>query len=237
MTFKIKIWLLIIFLNSGYAFTQNVVVFSKTKGYRHASIEVGIESIKKLGIENNFQVKATEDADELMKYLRDSKVVVFLNTTGTIFNDKQKKAFKKYIKKGGGFVGIHAATDTEYNWPWYGKMIGAYFRSHPNQQEATIKIIDKQHLATNFLSQTWQKFDEWYNFKDINPDIRVLMRLDESSYIGGKNGENHPIAWYHEFEGGRIFYTGLGHTKESYSDTTFLKHLLGGIKYTIGHTN
>lgn len=116
-------------------------------------------------------------------------------------------------------------------------MIGAYFRSHPQQQEATIKIIDKQHLATNFLNQTWQKFDEWYNFKDINPNIKVLMRLDESSYTGGKNGENHPIAWYHDYEGGRIFYTGLGHTKESYTNPTFLKHLLGGIKYTMGHTN
>jgi len=237
MTFNLKIWTLLIFLNSGYLLSQNVVVFSKTKMYRHESIEAGIESIKNLGAQHNFQVKATEDADVLMSLLKKSKVVIFLNTTGTLFNDKQKKTFKKYIKKGGGFVGIHAATDTEYNWPWYGAMIGAYFRSHPNQQEATIKIIDKQHLATNFLNQTWQKFDEWYNFKNINPDIKVLMQLDENSYSGGKNGENHPIAWYHEFEGGRIFYTGLGHTKESYTDVTFLKHLLGGIKYTMGYSN
>jgi len=236
MTINLKIWFLLIFLNSGYLVAQNIVVFSKTKLYRHASIELGIESIKKLGIENNFQVRATEDADKLISYLKDSKVVVFLSTTGTIFNEAQKKVFKKFIKKGGGFVGIHAATDTEYNWPWYGKMIGAYFRSHPNQQEATIKIIDKHHLATNFLNQTWQKFDEWYNFKDINPNIRILLNLDESSYTGGKNGENHPIAWYHEYEGGRVFYTGLGHTKESYTDITFLKHLLGGIKYAMGQT-
>lgn len=240
MTYKFKIWGLLVLVSTTYtmAQTENVItIFSKTEGYRHEVIEAGIVSIKKLGNENNFKVNATEDSDQLIAYLQSSQVVIFLNTTGTVFNKVQKEAFKNFINNGGGFVGIHAATDTEYNWLWYGKMIGAYFKSHPHQQEATIKIIDKQHLATIFLNQSWQKFDEWYNFKDISSEIRVLMRLDESSYTGGENGENHPIAWCHDYDGGRVFYTGLGHTKESYTDTTFLKHLLGGIKYTMGHTN
>lgn len=237
MNNQLKIWSLLIFLNSGFVLSQSIVVFSKTEGYRHESIEAGIASIKQLGVQNNFQVEATEDANTLMEYLKKSKVVIFLNTTGNIFTDSQKNIFNNFIVNGGGFVGIHAATDTEYDWAWYGKMIGAYFKSHPNQQIAALEVIDKQHLSTNFLNQTWQKFDEWYNFKEINPNIKVLMRLDESSYIGGENGKNHPIAWYHEYQGGRIFYTGLGHTKESYSDVTFLKHILGGIKYTLGQSN
>jgi len=211
-----------------------VLVFSKTAGYRHQSIETGVEAMKKLGKENKFVVETTEDADELVKNLKKYKAVIFLSTTGDVFTEKQQKAFEKYIHKGGGYVGIHAAADTEYDWPWYGKMVGAYFMSHPHQQDATMDVVDKNHLSTSFLGDQWVKFDEWYNYKEINTDVNVLMKLDESSYSGGKNGDNHPIAWYHEYDGGRIFYTGLGHTKKSYKNPTFLKHVLGGIKYAIG---
>ncbi len=213
---------------------STVVVFSKTEGYRHKSIKAGIESILKLGKENQFLVQSTEDANELIATLSSCKVVIFLNTTGNVLNNVQQEKFKTFIKNGGGFVGVHAATDTEYEWPWYGKMIGAYFESHPKQQEAVLEIVDKKHLATNFLESKWTKFDEWYNYKNINPDINVLMNLDESSYKGGENGKNHPIAWFHKYEGGNIFYTGLGHTEESYKDAAFLKHLSGGILYAMG---
>jgi len=138
------------------------------------------------------------------------------------------------MNNGGGFVGIHAAADTEYNWSWYGNMLGAYFESHPKKQEAKIDIVNTKHPSTYFLGNEWIKFDEWYNYKNINPAIDVLMTLDDSSYEGGKNGKDHPIAWTHEFEGGSVFYTGLGHTEESYRDTTFLRHVLGGIQYAMG---
>ena len=131
-------------------------------------------------------------------------------------------------------MGVHAAADTEYEWPWYGKLVGAYFKSHPKQQKAKIEVVDRNHASTSHLEKTWMHFDEWYNYKDINPDIKVIMKLDESSYEGGENGEDHPIAWYHEFDGGRSFYTGLGHTDESYDDPLFRAHLLGGIKYCLG---
>ncbi|MDD7884410.1 ThuA domain-containing protein [Flavivirga sp. 57AJ16] len=231
---KVFLLALLILCSTGYAQEEsNVIVFSKTAGYRHQSIETGVEALKKLGIDNNFLVDATEDANELTKNLEKYKVVIFLSTTGTIFNKNQQKAFKKYIKNGGGFVGIHAAADTEYDWAWYGKLIGAYFLSHPKQQNAVIHVMNHDHKATSFLSNEWQKFDEWYNYKQISPNINVLMTLDETSYSGGENGENHPISWFHEYEGGRIFYTGLGHTKESYADKTFLKHILGGIHYAM----
>ena len=228
--------LAILLFNTSFAQEdeQTVMVFSKTAGYRHKSIETGVSSIKELGKKHHFTVKATENSDVLVSNFKNCDVVIFLNTTGDIFNEAQEKAFKKFMAKGGGFVGIHAATDTEYEWPWYNKLVGAYFESHPHQQKATIKVENKEHPATSFLNDVWVKFDEWYNFKSINPEIKVLMSLDESSYKGGKNGENHPIAWFHKYKRGRVFYTGLGHTKESYTDPVFLKHVLGGINYAMG---
>lgn len=216
--------------------TKSVMVFSKTEGYRHDCIETGIKSIQKLGKENNFKVDMTEDSNVLISGLNNYDVIIFLNTTGDILANAQQEKFEKYIKKGGGFVGIHSAADTEYDWPWYGKLVGAYFLSHPKQQQATINVVNSEHLSTSFLGLKWSKFDEWYNYKNINTDINVLMKLDEKSYEGGKNGDNHPIAWYHKYEGGRVFYTGLGHTKKSYQDEKFLKHILGGINYAMGRS-
>jgi len=213
--------------------SKSIMVFSKTEGFRHDCIETGIKSIQKLGKENDFKVDITEDSKVLISGLNNYNAIIFLNTTGNILTDAQQDKFEKYIQKGGGFVGIHSATDTEYDWPWYGKLVGAYFLNHPKQQQATINIIDQDHLSTFFLGKEWSKFDEWYNFKDINPDVNILMKLDEKSYKGGKNGNNHPIAWFHEYDGGRVFYTGLGHTKESYQDAKFLKHVLGGINYAM----
>lgn len=212
-----------------------VLVFSKTKGYHHASIEDGNKAIMLLGQQNNFDVDTTTDAtyfveDSLKHYV----AVIFLSTTQNVLNADQQVAFERYIQAGGGFVGVHAATDTEYDWPWYNRLVGAYFASHPKQQTAVVEIKDKTHISTSFLPDRWERFDEWYNFRNIQSDLKILANLDETTYKGGINGDNHPIAWYHEFDGGRAFYTGLGHTKESYTDSLFLKHLLGGIKYAMG---
>lgn len=215
--------------------TDQVLVFTATNGYRHKSIEKGVATLKELGKESGFQVMQTEDSlyftsANLNKY----KLVVFLSTTMDVLGKEQEAAFKSYINDGGSYMGIHAAADTEYEWPWYGKLVGAYFKSHPKQQKAKIDVIDTNHPATAHLDTSWMHFDEWYNYKNINPDIKVIMKLDESSYSGGENGDNHPIAWYHEFDGGRAFYTGLGHTNEAYDDPAFRKHLLGGINYCLG---
>lgn len=242
MTYIMKInftLLLIILITTSCVQSQSdkVLVFSKTEGFRHESIEAGVTALIKLGEENNFKVTATEDANYFnADTLKNYDAVIFLNTTGNIFNKEQEASFKSFIQSGGGFVGIHAATDTEYDWPWYGKFIGAYFDSHPEQQQATIEIVDSNHLATKNIPKKWSHFDEWYNFKNISTNINVLANLDESSYKDGKNGDHHPIAWYQEFDGGKMFYTGLGHTDEAYSDVTFLAHVLGGIQYVLGNT-
>lgn len=212
-----------------------ILVFSKTTGYRHASIPQGITAIMKLGQENGFEVDTTEDADlftedSLAKYA----AVVFLHTTGDLLNQYQEADFERYIQSGGGYVGIHAAADAEYDWGWYGRLAGAYFESHPEQQVAKLLVKDSTNSATKHLPHVWERKDEWYNFKNLNPDVHVLLTIDEKSYQGGKNGDNHPMAWYHDFDGGRAFYTELGHTDESFAEENFLKHLLGGIQYAIG---
>lgn len=215
---------------------EKILVFSKTAGFRHDSIEKGAAALKKLGEENEFYVVATENADYFNPdSLAQFGAIVFLNTTGDIFDERQQDAFKKYINNGGGFLGIHAATDTEYDWPWYGKLVGAYFLDHPKQQDAVVKKTSHQHSTTQHLPESWKRWDEWYNFKDINSAVNVLLTLDESSYEGGKNGDNHPIAWYHEYDGGRAYYTAMGHTKESYDDPAFQQHLLEAVKYVLGH--
>ncbi|HEX8038641.1 MAG TPA: ThuA domain-containing protein, partial [Chryseosolibacter sp.] len=213
-----------------------VLVFSKTAGFVHSSIPAGVAAVQKLGAQNGFDVDTTKNAayfqeDSLKKYA----AVIFLSTTGNVLDYRQEAAFERYIQAGGGFVGVHAATDTEYDWRWYGKLVGAYFMSHPKPQQARFVIKDRDFPATRFFADSvWQRTDELYNFKNINPDVHVLITIDESSYEGGANGKFHPMSWYHEYDGGRAFYTEMGHTEESYSEENYLKHLLGGIQYAMG---
>ncbi len=215
-----------------------ILVFSKTTGYRHESIKAGIKAIKKMGKENGFQVDLTEDAKDFREEnLAQYAAVVFLNTTGDVLDYVQQADFERYIQAGGGYVGVHAAADTEYDWIWYGKLVGGYFNGHPNDpnvRHARMDVLNKEHSSTKMLPDSWEREDEWYNYKNLNPDVNVLINLDEKSYEGGTNGEHHPIAIYHEYDGGRAFYTGGGHTSESYSEPLFYEHLLGGIRYAIG---
>ncbi len=235
--------ILCLFVGNFYSFAQSpkpkVLVFSKTKGWRHTSIPFAHKAIIKLGEENGFVVDYTEESARFNDInLKKYAAIVFNCTTGDVLSNAEQAAFERYIQAGGGYVGIHSAADTEYGWPWYGELTGAYFESHPsnsNVQEATIWIDDNHHPATTHLGKTWVKTDEWYNYKNIYPNLNILMSLDESTYMGGTNGGNHPIAWYHEYDGGRSFFTGLGHTDESFDDPVMLKHLLGGIKYAMGN--
>jgi len=214
---------------------ERVLIFSKTNGFRHESIPAGIAAIKKLGAENHFGVDATEDSTMIADAnLKKYTAVVFLSTTGTILGTEQEKALQQFMHNGGGFVGIHAASDCEYGWPWYVKLIGGNFLSHPRPQQAKLVVVNKNHPSTSSLPAIWERTDEWYNFKNLNPDVTVLLKIDETSYTGGANGDNHPMAWYHNYEGGKVFYTELGHTVESYSDPLYLKHILGGITYALG---
>jgi type 1 glutamine amidotransferase len=214
----------------------DVLVFSRTAGFRHDSIPAGIDALRSLGTQNDFSVTATEDASAFTPAnLAAYEAVVFLSTTGDVLNDSQQSALQSYMDNGGGFLGVHAAADTEYDWPYYGRLVGAYFKSHPAIQQATVKTEDRTHPATTQLPASWTRTDEWYNYRtDPRPDVHVLQTLDESTYSGGEMGTDHPITWCHPQGKGRSFYTGLGHTAESYSDPAFRSLLLGAVRYAAG---
>lgn len=236
---NILVILLVSVISTAQAQEPNVLVFHKTAGFHHESIPKGIKTIEDLGKENNFLVDETDDSkvfssENLKKY----ELVIFLNTTGDILDLQQQKAFEAYINNGGNFFGIHAAADTEYGWKWYGDLVGAYFLSHPKVQEAEISVMDTKHPAVQHFDKSFRRTDEWYNYKDINPKINVLLNLEESSYNGGKNGKNHPITWYRELSGGgRTIYTGGGHTTESYDEPDFREHLRRSILFALGNVN
>jgi type 1 glutamine amidotransferase len=213
-----------------------VLVFSKTAGFRHDSIPQGIQMIRDLGAANNFTVTMTEDAAQFNPTnLARFQAAVFLNTTGDVLDPTQQTALENYIHAGGGYVGIHSASDTEHDWPFYGQLVGAFFISHPAIQQATQKIENRAFPGTSGLGQTWARTDEWYNYQ-TNPraNVRILSTLDESSYSGGAMGADHPYTWCQSFQGGRSFYTGNGHTQASYSEPAFRTLILGGIRYAAG---
>src|SRR5271166_2783698 len=213
-----------------------VLVFSKTTAFRHDSIPQGIAAIEQLGAEHDFAVDSTEDAArfsdaDLARY----KAVIFLNTTGDILDPDQKVSFERFIRSGGGFVGIHSASDTEYRWPWYGRLVGTWFASHPQIQHATVPVTAADHSSMKGPPAVWERTDEWYNFRS-NPRsaVQVLATVDEATYSGGAMGADHPIAWCQTIDGGRSWYTAMGHTKESYAEPLFRLHLLGGIESAAG---
>jgi len=222
---------------SVYAQTKRVLVFSKTARYHHAAIPDGIKAIQQLGKENHFLVDTTTDSTYFKQAnLKKYAAVIFLNTSGNVLDTVQKTAFRRYIEAGGGYMGIHCASSTEKEWVWYGHLVGAVFTRHPKPQNGVINVIDRANPATAHLPARWSWKDEWYNFRDIQKDdIHVLMMADESSYKGGENPGFHPLAWYHEYDGGRGFYTALGHFPAAYVDPLYLKHILAGINYAMGN--
>ncbi|WP_340106125.1 ThuA domain-containing protein [Rhodohalobacter sp. 8-1] len=239
----ITLFALTLFFTSCNSFNEpRILVFSKTAGFYHNSIPDGVNAIQKMGSEQGFAVDTTTDAGAFTEEnLQQYAAVVFLNTTGNVLNHLQETEFERFIQAGGGFVGVHSAADTEYDWGWYGRLVGGYFSDHPgindphpNVQEGILEVVNSDHPATEFLPERWQRTDEWYSYQEMYDEINVLMTVDEDSYQGGMDMGYHPIAWFHEYDGGRAFYTGLGHTPESYDEDLYLKHLHQGIKYAIG---
>jgi type 1 glutamine amidotransferase len=213
-----------------------ILLFTRTKAYHHASIPAAVAAIRLLGQQHGFRVDITDDpasftSSDLGRY----RAVVFLLTTGDALDAAQQAAFERYIRDGGGYAGVHSAADTEYGWAWYGSLVGAFFKSHPPAQRAQIRVADPTSPATAGLPNPWTRTDEWYNFRtDPSARVHVLLMVDEATYSGGSMGADHPISWCHAYDGGRAWYTALGHDGSSYRDPTFLRHLLGGISIAAG---
>jgi PKD repeat protein len=235
----------------------NALLFTKTAGFRHSNIDEGITAIKKLGAENHFSVDAIENASLFTDaFLSRYDVVIFLSTTGDVLDDTQQAAFERFIQSGKGYVGIHAAADSEYWWPWYGEMVGGYFRNHPPGTPTATVVREGSHYTTAHLPERWTRADEWYNYQglidpvlngggtDVSPrvssPIHVLLTMDEATYVeqDGSDDVNddHPIAWCKRYDGGRMFYTGLAHTEASFVEEAFLRHLQNGIEVSAGFT-
>jgi type 1 glutamine amidotransferase len=218
-----------------------ILLFTRTQAFRHASIGPAVDALRAKGSAAGVAVDATEDASifnasDLARY----GAVVFLMTTGDVLDPAQQNALMAFVRQGGGFAGVHSATDTEYDWPWYGELVGAYFDGHPSNpgvREGRLLVRTVDHPATRGLPATWQRADEWYEFRAEQPGLTVLLEIDETSYKSPAEGPARaprPIAWFRAFDGGLSFYTALGHTNESWSDSLFLSHVWGGIVAVLG---
>jgi len=217
-----------------------VLLVTTTRGWHHESLHAGVMALKEMGIKNFFDVVLWEDPKGFTdKYLEQFQAVIFLNTTGDIFDSTQQKVMERFIQSGKGYVGIHSASDTEYDWDWYTKLVGRMFYIHPVIQTARLKIVDNSFPGLQGFANERLWTDEWYQFgPEMTTDLKYVLSVDESSYNpkvqwGEKKGEGmgklHPLAWYHNYDGGRAFYTALGHLPTNFSDPAFLNHLYAGI--------
>lgn len=235
--------LLVLFLNaSGFSQKQfKAFLFTKTAGWHHESINAGVDAIKKLAEDHFFELVWSDHAsrwftDDMMKQF---DVLIFLNTTEDVLNENEQAVMQRFIQSGKGFVGIHAASDTEYDWPWYNQLVGRMFRIHPAIQTAKIKVVDRNFPGMERMPDSYWWTDEWYEFDEEKvTGLHYLLTVDESTYapqadwgrVAGKGmGDFHPISWYHEIDGGRSFYTALGHLPSKFSEPLFLDHIFGGI--------
>jgi cytochrome c len=218
------------------------LVFSRVTNYYHDSIPAGVAAIRGLGAKHGFEVVASDDPSQFTEAnLATYQVVIFNNTNstpekGALLDAGQRVAFQRYVRGGGGFVGIHSASGTERDWEWYGHLVGAFFKVHPKIQELAVKVEDRQHPSTRGLPESWTRTEEPYDFL-INPRgrVHVLATYDPASYEGHTMGPDHPISWCHDFEGGRSWYTGMGHATSAFTDEPlFVQHLLGGIEWAAG---
>ncbi len=236
----VKAYLLLSLFIIGYsatAFSQkqfNALLVTTTRGWHHESIHAGVLAIQQLGVKHNFKVDLLEDHNGFNdKTLGNYEVVIFLNTTGDIFNEQEQKSLEHFIQAGKGFMGIHSASDTEYDWAWYTKLVGRMFKSHPAIQSARLNILDASFPGLEGFANNKQWTDEWYEYSpDKIEGLKTILSVDESTYkptSANAMGSFHPIAWYHHFDGGRSFYTNLGHMPSDFSDPTYLSHIAAGI--------
>jgi type 1 glutamine amidotransferase len=212
-----------------------VLIFTRTMKYRHRSIPAGVRALHELG-NGRWLVDHTEDPSVFTdERLRNYRAVVFLSTTGNVLDEAQQQAFQRYIEGGGGFVGVHAASDTEYDWPWFGALVGAWFRDHTAVIEADVHREDASDASTRMLPDVWRRTDEWYAFRsNPRPRVKVLARMNDGQMGASAMGGDHPIAWKHRIGAGRSWYTGMGHTIESFSEPLLLDHLRGGLEWAAG---
>jgi len=221
--------------DSNSTLRPSLLVYSHTTGWRHASIDAGRAALRTLATQQGWTLRFSENpADFTSETLKAIDVVVFLNTTGDVLDGAGERALQDWYRAGGGFVGVHSATDTEPDWPWYGALAGARFDRHPAVQPARLRIVDASHPSTRALPSPWMRRDEWYDLRDIQPGLQILIDIDADQVRGATRRGHQPVAWCREFDGGRSWVTLLGHTPESFDEPLFRAHLTGGIEWVLG---
>jgi type 1 glutamine amidotransferase len=222
---------------------KEVLVYTHNgKGYVHDNIPASTTMLQRICKEEKWNILVTDNPEIFEKDLSRFNCIIFSNSNNEAFySQNQRQAFQDYIRNGGGFVGIHSASGSERQWPWFWAMLGGKFVRHPELQPFEIKVLDKKHPATKHLGNNWQWEDEFYYLNQLNPDIHILLAgnlsdiKDEkkTEYPGEVFGQWFPLSWSHEFDGGKQFYTALGHKPEHYTDPDFIKHITGGIKWVM----
>jgi type 1 glutamine amidotransferase len=211
-----------------------VLLFTKAEGFYHESTTTGLDLFRANATKWGIELDGTDKSNVFTtSNLEQYQLIVLLNNTGNLFTSGEQLALQSFVRKGGSILGIHAAADAEYDWPWYRQMLGGQFKDHPAIQEAKCMVVLPSHPSVKGIPSVWLRTDEWYNFSDLAIDNQVVLTVDESSYIGGSHGDYHPVSWYREFEGARIFYTAMGHSKESYQDTLFIHHISSAIQWLL----
>ena len=245
---RFKFILIFLVVQCSFAFSTmaqkqfKVLLVTTTRGWHHESLHAGVLAIQQLGVHNFFDVVLWEDPGGFTdKYLEQFQAVIFLNTTGDIFDATQQKVMERFIESGKGFVGIHSASDTEYDWEWYTKLVGRMFHIHPLIQTAKMEVLDPAFPGLQGFANGKLWTDEWYEFgPEKITGLNYILGVDESTYNpkadwgrakGEGMGKLHPLAWYHNYDGGRAFYTALGHLPTNFSEPAFLDHLYAGIRW------
>jgi type 1 glutamine amidotransferase len=210
----------------------DALLFTRTVGKRHASLQPGIDAFESLARVEGWTVTHSEDgASFSTERLARHGVVILLNTTGDVLDPAQRESFESFVAQGGGVLAIHASAVIEFDWPWYESLIGARCAGHPEPQRGTLVVEDAEHPAMRGIPQRWSVHEQWYDFEH-NPrgKVHVLASVDESSYEGGKRGD-HPLIWCHEALGGRVLYSGLGHDSALYADPLFMDHVAAAVRW------
>lgn len=241
---SLLVWATILMHFSIFAQSKQfkALLVTTTRGFHHESIHTGVQALQELGQKHFFEVTLLQSQQEINdRFLERFHVIIFLNTTGNIFDTVQQAAMERFIRSGKGFVGIHSASDTEYEWEWYTKLVGRMFVTHPRVQTAKVFSLDNSFPGLQGFTNNILWTDEWYEFTPEKiSGLNYLLGVDEESYSPVKKGSHvsgkeksslHPVAWYHEYDGGRSFYTALGHLPAVYHNVVFLDHLYAGIRW------
>lgn len=234
-----------------------LLVFTRTTGFRHASIPVAVATIERLGAVHGFDVVATEDPDRFSaRELRRTDAVAFVNTTGDVLDAVQRRALETFVRSGGGWAGVHSAADSEYTSPFHTRLLaGGRFLCHPLEQPGLVVRETAAHRSTSHLPARWLiPVEEFYSFtSSVRGRSRVLLSIDEGTYLQDPNTSDlpsgpalpegrvsgvmgdHPMSWTHRVGHGLSWYTALGHEVTMYLDPMFRRHLLGGLRTVLDH--